>query len=63
MLPLSDETKLKLSRANKGNIPANKGTKLSAKTRKKMSLAKKGKPPNNKGRGKNQRAKRTSNAQ
>lgn len=50
MLPISNETKRKLSLANKGNVPANKGKKLSAETRLKMSLSKRGKPPNNKGK-------------
>ena len=50
MLQLSESTKRKLSYANKGNIPANKGKKLSKETRLKMSLAKRGKPPNNKGK-------------
>lgn len=50
MLSLSEETKQKLSQANKGSVPANKGKKLSTETRLKMSLAKRGKPPNNKGK-------------
>lgn len=50
MLPISEKTRNKLSQANKGNIPANKGKKLSTQTRLKMSLAKRGKPPNNKGK-------------
>lgn len=50
MLPLSNETKQKLSNSLKGRIPANKGKKMSDETRLKMSLAKRGKPPNNKGK-------------
>ena len=50
MIPLSEETRHKLSLANKGKVPVNKGKKLSPETCLKMSLAKRGKPPNNKGK-------------
>ena len=46
---LSDETKKKLSEANKGQIPWNKGLHQSDETRRKLSERMKGRTPWNKG--------------
>jgi len=50
MLPLSKETREKLSKALIGRPSPQKGKTLSLETRQKMSASKKGKPPNNKGK-------------